>query len=49
MNQFAGLEHLGSFHFHDMEKGASQERVDNYEKEYKQYLEEVFHLETTLN
>ncbi len=49
MNQFAGLERIGSFHFHDMEKGASAERVANYEKVYKQYLEEVFQLETTLN
>ena len=49
MNQFAGLARIGSFHFHDMEKGASPERVANYEKAYKQYLEEVFQLETTLN
>lgn len=49
MNQFAGLEHMGSFHFHDMEKGASQERIDNYEKAYKNYLEQVFQLEGTLN
>ncbi|MCS4227162.1 NAD(P)H-dependent oxidoreductase [Sphingobacterium sp. BIGb0165] len=49
MNQFAGLESIGSFHFHDMEKGATQERVDNYEKEYKAYLEEVFYFETQLS
>jgi len=49
MNQFAGLESMGSFHFHDMEKGATQERVDNYEKEYKAYLEEVFYFETQLS
>lgn len=49
MNQFAGLESIGSFHFHDMEKGATQERVDNYEKEYKEYLEEVFYFENQLS
>jgi len=49
MNQFAGLESIGSFHFHDMEKGATQERVDNYEREYKAYLEEVFYFETQLS
>ena len=49
MNQFAGLESIGSFHFHDMEKSATQERVDNYEKEYKAYLEEVFYFETQLS
>ncbi|WP_104383083.1 NAD(P)H-dependent oxidoreductase [Sphingobacterium sp. HMA12] len=49
MNQFAGLESIGSFHFHDMEKGATQERVDNYEKEYKEYLEEVFYFESQLS
>ena len=48
MNQFAGLEHIGSFHFHDMEKGATQERVTLYERDYKQYLEAAFELENQL-
>jgi len=48
MNQFAGLEHIGSFHFHDMEKGATQERVTLYERDYKQYLEAAIELENQL-
>lgn len=42
MNAFTGMSHLGSFHFHDMEKAASQERIDNYEIEYKNYLKNAF-------
>lgn len=42
MNAFTGMSHLGSFHFHDMEKSASQERIDNYEIEYKNYLKNAF-------
>ena len=29
-------------YFHDLEKNATQERVDVYEKAYKTHLEEVF-------
>ncbi|WP_313100284.1 NAD(P)H-dependent oxidoreductase [Epilithonimonas sp.] len=42
MNAFTGMSHLGSFHFHDMEKAATQERIDNYEIEYKNYLKNTF-------
>jgi modulator of drug activity B len=38
MNAFTGMKLLGIFHFHDMEKSASQERIDLYETEYKNYL-----------
>lgn len=38
MNAFTGMKLLGTFHFHDMEKSASQERIDLYETEYKSYL-----------
>ena len=38
MNAFTGMKLLGTFHFHDMEKSASQERIDLYETEYKNYL-----------
>jgi modulator of drug activity B len=38
MNTFTGMKLLGTFHFHDMEKSASQERIDLYETEYKNYL-----------
>lgn len=41
MNAFTGMSHLGSFHFHDLEKGATQERIDHYEIEYKNYLKKV--------
>ena len=42
MNAFTGMELLGSFHLHDMEKNASVERINQYEIEYKKYLQEVF-------
>lgn len=39
MNKFAGLELMGSFHFHDMEKNATAERVEAYKEEYQSYLQ----------
>lgn len=45
MNAFTGMSHLGSFHFHDLEKGATQERIDHYEIEYKNYLKKVLETE----
>lgn len=45
MNAFTGMSHLGSFHFHDMEKAATQERIDNYEIEYKNYLKKALKTE----
>jgi len=42
MNAFTGMKLLGTFHFHDMEKSASQERIDLYETEYKSYLNAAF-------
>jgi len=45
MNAFTGMSHLGSFHFHDMEKAATQERIDNYEIEYKNYLKKALETE----
>ncbi|RZJ44810.1 MAG: NADPH quinone reductase MdaB, partial [Chryseobacterium sp.] len=42
MNAFTGMKLLGTFHFHDMEKSASQERIDMYETEYKSYLKAAF-------
>ncbi len=42
MNAFAGLAHIGSFHFHDMEKNATLERVNQYETDYKEYVQNVF-------
>lgn len=45
MNAFTGMSHLGSFHFHDMEKAATRERIDNYEIEYKNYLKNALETE----
>ncbi|WP_072052643.1 NAD(P)H-dependent oxidoreductase, partial [Elizabethkingia anophelis] len=42
MNAFTGMTHLGSFHFHDMEKNATAERVNQYETEYKEYIQSIF-------
>lgn len=42
MNQFAALERINGFHFHDLEKNATEERVNAYEKAYKEHLEDVF-------
>lgn len=36
------MTHLGSFHFHDMEKNATAERVNQYETEYKEYIQSIF-------
>lgn len=41
MNQFAALERINGFHFHDLEKNATEERVNTYEKAYKAHLEDV--------
>jgi len=38
MNAFTGMKNFGSFHFHDMEKQATKERIAQYEIEYKNYL-----------
>lgn len=45
MNTFTGMESLGTFHFHDLEKNATPERVENYEKNYKNFLEETLQKE----
>lgn len=45
MNAFMGLQHNGSFHFHDLEKNATPERIENYERNYKNKLEEIFQSE----
>ncbi|MFD2554503.1 NAD(P)H-dependent oxidoreductase [Sphingobacterium tabacisoli] len=42
MNQFAAMERINGFHFHDLEKNATQERVDAYEMAYRAHLEEAF-------
>ncbi|WP_097127692.1 NAD(P)H-dependent oxidoreductase [Pedobacter xixiisoli] len=42
MNAFTGMKKLDGFHFHDLEKNATPERIENYEKNYKNHLEQVF-------
>ena len=42
MNQFVGMDRIAGFHFHDMEKNATQERVDNYREEYIKHLQNAF-------
>jgi len=38
MNQFAGMQRLSGMHFHDLEKNATEERIENYRKLYEQHL-----------
>ncbi len=42
MNAFTGMEKLPGFHFHDMEKNATPERVEAYRKAYLAHLASVF-------
>ncbi|MGV0924226.1 NAD(P)H-dependent oxidoreductase [Empedobacter tilapiae] len=42
MNQFTGMKKVDGFHFHDLEKNATKERINNYETIYKEYLIKVF-------
>ena len=42
MNAFTGMEKLPGFHFHDLEKNATTERIANYEKAYKAHLKVTF-------
>ncbi|WP_113635850.1 NAD(P)H-dependent oxidoreductase [Nubsella zeaxanthinifaciens] len=42
MNAFTGMEKLPGFHFHDLEKNATAERITNYEKAYKAHLTATF-------
>lgn len=38
MNQFAGLERMEGFHFHDLEKNATPERIERYRQQYIGHL-----------
>jgi len=42
MNQFAGLTRIDGFHFHDLEKNVTQERIDTYNIQYNQFLIDRF-------
>jgi len=41
MNQFTGMERIHGFHFHDVEKNATQERIEHYQQAYKQHMTQV--------
>lgn len=42
MNQFTGMSRIPGFHFHDLEKNATLERVEHYHKEYMHHLQSIF-------
>ena len=42
MNKFTGMQKLESFHFHDVEKGATSENINIFKKNYTNHLEEIF-------
>lgn len=42
MNAFAGIEKIQGFHFHDLEKNATPERINNYKNAYLNHLNQVF-------
>ncbi len=42
MNAFTGMKKNQGFHFHDLEKNATPERILNYEQLYRKHLEETF-------
>lgn len=42
MNQFTGMTRIDGFHFHDLEKNATPERLENYRIAYIQHLQNMF-------
>ncbi len=42
MNQFNNLTNIPGFHFHDLEKNATSERLQTYEKQYIKHLQDNF-------
>ncbi|MBC9933042.1 NAD(P)H-dependent oxidoreductase [Chitinophaga qingshengii] len=49
MNQFVGMDRTAGFHFHDLEKNATPERINNYHQDYLRHLEQVLKLEKQLS
>lgn len=49
MNQFVGLERVDGFHFHDLEKNATEERINNYQQAYNQHLKNILITEKQLS
>lgn len=48
MNAFTGMKKLDGFHFHDLEKNATAERISSYHEAYLKHLENVFITESEL-
>ena len=42
MNKFVGMEKLDGFHFHDVEKGATEENIGIFKVNYTNHLEQIF-------
>lgn len=42
MNAFTGMSKIQGFHFHDLEKNATPERIANYYTDYMKHLKSVF-------
>lgn len=42
MNAFTGMTKIQGFHFHDLEKNATAERIANYYTDYMNHLQSVF-------
>jgi modulator of drug activity B len=49
MNQFTGMTRIDGFHFHDLEKNATPERIENYRIQYLTHLENKFQTVNTQN
>ncbi|NLR78375.1 NAD(P)H-dependent oxidoreductase [Chitinophaga eiseniae] len=49
MNQFVGMDRVPGFHFHDLEKNATPERLANYRQGYLQHLEAAITFEKQLS
>ncbi|SFJ33921.1 NAD(P)H-dependent oxidoreductase [Myroides guanonis] len=49
MNQFAGLSKIKGFHFHDLEKNATEERLENYRQQYIQHIKKQFTIHEQLS
>ncbi|WP_353128014.1 NAD(P)H-dependent oxidoreductase [Parapedobacter pyrenivorans] len=43
MNQFTGMARIPGFHFHDLEKNVTPERIENYREQYIHHINTHFH------
>lgn len=48
MNAFTGMTKIDGFHFHDLEKNATLERINKYREAYLSHLGEVFENEKNI-